>query len=52
MKRSLIDILDFTPEELEQAKQNDFAIQNGSLMRRVMSHQIMTFSLQEDEDIK
>ena len=36
-------LVDFTPEELERARQNDFAIQNASLMRRVISRQIMTF---------
>lgn len=41
-------LVDFTPEELEMARQNDFSIQNGSLMRRVMSHQIMTMELPED----
>ena len=42
-------LVDFTSEELEMARQNDFAIQNGSLMRRVMSHQIMTMELPEDK---
>lgn len=41
-------LVDFTSEELEMARQNDFAIQNASLMRRVMSHQIMTMELPED----
>lgn len=41
-------LVDFTPEELEIARKKDFAIQNASLMRRVMSHQIMTLPLQED----
>ena len=41
-------LVDFTDEEIELAKQNDFTIQNVSLMRRVMSHQIMTIDLPKD----
>ena len=41
-------LVDFTAEELELAKRNDFAIQNGSLMRRVMRHQIMTIEVPQD----
>ena len=41
-------LVDFTPEEFEIARKKDFAIQNASLMRRVMSHQIMTMKLPED----
>ena len=41
-------LVDFTAEELELAKRNDFAIQNGSLMRRVMRNQIMTIEVPQD----
>ena len=41
-------LVDFTSEEIERAWKDDFAIQNGSLMRRVMSRQIMTIPLNED----
>lgn len=49
LKAQETSLVDFTPEELEIAQQNDFSIQNGSLMRRVMSHQIMTMKLPKDK---
>ena len=39
-------LVDFSVAELERAK-NDFGIQNGCLMRTVMSRQMMTIQLSE-----
>lgn len=42
-------LVDFTQEELEKAK-NEFGLQNGHLMRTVISRQIMTMTLPEDNE--
>lgn len=42
-------LVDFTREELEKAK-NEFTLQNGHLMRTVMSRQIMTMTLPDSHN--
>ena len=41
-------LVDFTQEELEKAK-SEFGLQNGHLMRTVMSRQVMTMTLPEED---
>ena len=41
-------LVDFTQEELEKAK-SEFGLQNGHLMRTVMSRQVMIMTLPEED---